>query len=205
MAVVNDIIGLIRDSSGNGNDATQTTAASKPKLQQDANGYYYLEFDGADDTLSLGNLVHGNASTYITSIEPGIFTLPRILGSSNNAFYIHTTASRSVRFVFGSETLGSGSIETPGNVVVSGQKIIIVCIRDSNANLAQIWVNGVKQAETTHNQPGATLSTYIASNGGATFSALKLSGVVVNLDEALTEFEIKKTTQLLAMKCGVTL
>ncbi|MCZ4343146.1 hypothetical protein O4H52_16125 [Sphingomonadaceae bacterium G21617-S1] len=50
-AVVDGAIGLIRDKSGHGNHASQSTAASKPTLRQ-SGGLYYLEFDGVDDFLS---------------------------------------------------------------------------------------------------------------------------------------------------------
>lgn len=43
-------VGLIRDKSGRGNHARQTTSASRPILRQNATtGAYYLEFDGSDD------------------------------------------------------------------------------------------------------------------------------------------------------------
>lgn len=38
-----------------GNRATQSTAASRPVLQQDTSGRYYLAFDGVDDWLSVPN------------------------------------------------------------------------------------------------------------------------------------------------------
>lgn len=44
-------VGKILDKSGRGNHATQTTAGSRPTLQQDSNGHYYLSFDGVDDFL----------------------------------------------------------------------------------------------------------------------------------------------------------
>ena len=39
-----------------GNHATQATAASRPILKQDANGKYYLLFDGVDDSLSTASI-----------------------------------------------------------------------------------------------------------------------------------------------------
>ena len=62
-------IGFCRASSGGeiyidnisvrelpGNHATQATAASRPVLKQDANGKYYLFFDGVDDSLATGSI-----------------------------------------------------------------------------------------------------------------------------------------------------
>ena len=45
-------VGKILDKSGRGNHATQTTSASRPTLQQDSNGLYYLSFDGTDDGMA---------------------------------------------------------------------------------------------------------------------------------------------------------
>src|SRR5690606_29655876 len=39
-----------------GNHASQSTAASRPVLQQDANGIYVLRFDGVDDWMALDGL-----------------------------------------------------------------------------------------------------------------------------------------------------
>lgn len=50
-ATVGSVVGRINDKSGNGFNALQTTTASKPTLQQDSNGKYFLLFDGLDDFL----------------------------------------------------------------------------------------------------------------------------------------------------------
>lgn len=49
-------VGKILDKSGRANHATQATAASRPVLQQDATGRYYLDFDGVDDSLATASI-----------------------------------------------------------------------------------------------------------------------------------------------------
>lgn len=49
-------VGLIRDKSGRGNHRTQGTAASRPTLQQDASGFYYLQYDGVDDWMQTASV-----------------------------------------------------------------------------------------------------------------------------------------------------
>lgn len=51
VTAVEQPVGKILDKSGRGNHATQATAAKRPTLKQDANGRYYLLFDGIDDAL----------------------------------------------------------------------------------------------------------------------------------------------------------
>lgn len=52
-AIVDGPVGYIADLSGLGNHLIQATSGLKPTLRQDANGKYYLEFDGVDDTLQV--------------------------------------------------------------------------------------------------------------------------------------------------------
>ena len=51
-AATGDPVGYVQDMSGNGFHLTQATSLSKPTLQQDANGKYYLAFDGVDDVMT---------------------------------------------------------------------------------------------------------------------------------------------------------
>lgn len=55
-AAVGDTVAGMTDLSGNGNHATQATAAARPILRQTAGGLYYLEFDGVDDCLATGSV-----------------------------------------------------------------------------------------------------------------------------------------------------
>lgn len=61
-------VGLIRDKSGRGNHALQATAASRPVLQQDASGFYYLSFDGVDDWLATAGSVDLSTTNKLTVV-----------------------------------------------------------------------------------------------------------------------------------------
>ena len=52
VTAVGQPVGLALDKSGRGNHATRTTALSRPTLQQDSNGLYYLSFDGTNDGMA---------------------------------------------------------------------------------------------------------------------------------------------------------
>lgn len=56
VTAVGQPVGCILDKSGRGNHATQATATSRPTLQQDSGGRYYLLFDGVDDWLQTGSI-----------------------------------------------------------------------------------------------------------------------------------------------------
>lgn len=57
VTAVGQPVAMIRDKSGRGNHATQSTAGFCPTLQVDANGNYYLAFDGSDDFLVSPSIV----------------------------------------------------------------------------------------------------------------------------------------------------
>lgn len=54
VTALGDPVGCIRDKSGNGFHATQSTDANRPTWQQDATGRYFLLFDGLNDGLASG-------------------------------------------------------------------------------------------------------------------------------------------------------
>lgn len=56
VTAVDQPVGKILDKSGRGNHATQATNDYRPVLKQDANGCYYLLFDGSNDYLVTGNI-----------------------------------------------------------------------------------------------------------------------------------------------------
>lgn len=98
VTAVGQPVGKILDKSGRGNHASQSTSASRPTLQQDANGCYYLSFDGTDDGMIAGaastfNFLHNNlgatvfcgympsgASVYHTILATGILGQPLAVG-----------------------------------------------------------------------------------------------------------------------------
>lgn len=70
-------VGRMLDKSGRGNHATQTLAAARPMLRQNATtGAYYLEFDGADDYLLVAGksayrfLHDGTGATVFVGFKP---------------------------------------------------------------------------------------------------------------------------------------
>jgi len=102
VTAVGQPVGKVLDISGNGNHATQSITAYRPALMQDIYGHYYLEFDGIDNYMSLGDVfdvgingvsmiaavtVHGGdrypiAGKSISSVLPGRY----FLGANSASF-----------------------------------------------------------------------------------------------------------------------
>ena len=85
VTAVGQPVGKILDKSGNGNHASQLTSASRPVLRQDGSGYYYLELDGVDDSLSTASVAFTGTNNVVifTGERPtggGLF--PMIVSSS---------------------------------------------------------------------------------------------------------------------------
>lgn len=59
-----DPVGLILDRSDSGNNASQSTAASRPTYRT-SGGLHWLEFDGTDDFLIMNNVVLGTNDFFI--------------------------------------------------------------------------------------------------------------------------------------------
>lgn len=90
------VVGLIRDKSGNDNHATQATAASKPILRN-TGALWWLEFDGVDDFLVTANInltATDKASFWVGATKSSDATTGMIIETSvsasanDGAFYL---------------------------------------------------------------------------------------------------------------------
>ena len=113
-------VGRILDKSGRGNHATQATTASKPILQQDANGKYYLAFDGVDDGMATA-AVDFTGTDKMTVVEGqrsiGLTGMHVALGGSIGvgSFYVFTNAVSNYEFA----RRASGAAEGTSTGVIS--------------------------------------------------------------------------------------
>lgn len=79
-----DPVALIKDKSGNGNHATQTTASSRPVYRTDGK-LHWLEFDGVDDFLHLEGLyINSRPFSFCIGVKfSGVPKLSHYLSSGN--------------------------------------------------------------------------------------------------------------------------
>jgi hypothetical protein len=199
-AAVDSPVGRINDKSGNGNHATQATAAARPILRQDGSGRLYLEFDGVDDEL--------RASFAIAQPWDRISAIRQITRADFDR-------------IFGGATANAGNLlqhpTSPQIYALSGDTtgIVATSVPPLGTNMtvterhaatgARLGINA--DAYFTGNT-GTTLPGGIALGGGGPvglrFSNIRLYGVVM-IGRPLSDSETSQLRSFMAGKAGVTL
>ena len=178
VTAVGQPVGKILDKSGRGNHATQTTAASRPTLQQDSNGLYYLSFDGTDDSMATPsiNFTGTDKMTVWAGVRKlsdagagGVVELSATIGANNGAFIMLAPASAAANAQYGSKgTIVSyatpSGLTSPLTFVMCGQSNIA-------APSVSARINGVVAASNALSQGTGTYGNYplyIGRRGGTT-------------------------------------
>jgi hypothetical protein len=197
-AAVGDSVARINDSSGNGNHATQATAAARPTLQQTAGGLYYLDFDGVDDFIK---------ATYSAEVaQPAVLLSAYSLLSASGQSLIFTGLDSSRRHV-----VAQGS--NTNHEMFAGAALRGTKARPFGPEVARYIFNGASSSsafngvELVSGNAGtyATDSLTIGANwDGIVPSEINVFGVI-HIGRALTAGEISDTETYLAAKSGVTL
>jgi len=204
-------VGRVLDKSGNGNHATQATAASRPTYQVDASGRGYLSFDGVDDFLLTPTITPGTDKAQmfagvrkLSDAATGIIAELGIGGNygvriSSSAAPTLASISRGTVVI----TAQSASIyAAPVTAVVTG-------LGDISGDLVAIRTNGI---QVTNNGDQGTLGNYAASpiyigrRGGTTLPlTARIYHLVVRFGANLTASVISKAESQTAAKTGVVL
>lgn len=174
VTAVEQPVGLIRDKSGRGNHASQSADISRPVLKQDANGMYYLLFDGSNDSLSTGTINPGSVDK--AQVFAGIRKLSNAAvgvlvstytGASNGEFEI--TAPRNTTGDYGALLRGTANsqINTP-----------IYAAPDTSVLTAIFNVAGATATDESQLRRNASLPTQTVTIAGPAGDANFKSGVV---------------------------
>ena len=222
-------VGLIRDKSGRGNHARQTTSASRPILRQNAvTGAYYLEFDGSDDFL-VTNSIDFTATDKI-SLFAGVHKLrDAVIGTIAELSNIYTNAgtfslfapalSAGNDFAFGANASGVGN---PPYARILGNPSPISRILSAKIDLAKttreteilVRQGGIDIPSTSLTWAGSASAgtgnygnypLYIGRRGG---TSLPFNGHIYSLigvGRLSTDSETAAIERELAKRTGVTL
>lgn len=213
---VGDPVGRIDDKSGNGHHATQTTAASRPVLRQDASSNYYLEFDGSNDWLSTTaiDFTATDQMTVFAGEQKGsdaataVFTeLSATVLTNNGGFVIFAPVSAAATYSFASK----GTAQAIGTTAASYAAPItnvLTAQSDISALQCTLRVNAVAAASSASSQGTGNYGNhalYIGRRGGTslTFTG-RLYSLIVRGAET-SDPDRDEAEAWVADKTGVTL
>jgi len=181
------------DQSGNGNDATQTTASAQPKIVSLGstileNGKAAFEFDGSDDVLRYqGDLVTDSVSSIFTSLNVGSFGgFSTFIDRYNNP----DNGTASIRSTSGANTLDINSITTT-NASYQNSQLLVSAFQSSGSFAAYIDGASVGTASNSANYDGISIGAS-RIRGSILYSSPKMQEVILyNSDETANRTSIE--------------
>ena len=182
VTAVGQAVGRILDKSGRGNHATQTTDTKRPVLQQDANGKYYLLFDGIDDGLQTASVnftgtdkvtVWAGVRKLSDAAVGMLLELSATTVLNKQSFDMRAPSAASTNnYLFRTVGLAAGAAsDAIANGYAAPISNVLTAIGDISADVNIIRVNGVQAASNTTDQGTGNYGNYplyIGSRGGTT-------------------------------------
>lgn len=173
-----------------GNHATQTTNTKRPVLQQDANGKYYLLFDGIDDALQTASI--NFTGTDKVTVWAGVRKLSDATGvlvdlsvdpvNNLNVFTLlapSTLGANSYRFF----SRGSGTLQGAGTGIFAAapDTAVITGIGNINAPLVSLRRNGALIESNVGSQGTGNYGNYPIYIGGRSSGINQFNGRLYSL------------------------
>lgn len=208
-------VGRILDKSGRGNHASQATSASRPLLQQDGNGKYYLAFDGVDDFLSTASIdfTATDKMTVVAGVLKGaaadgiIAELSTQYNLNNGSFALQSRAAdTSSLFIRGD--VATSAVSSTSNFPVGALKVIT-----ATSSIASNWQHIIRHNGVQEGIAGTNVGTgnfgnyplYIGRRGGTSspFNGRLYQLIVRGAATPLAD--IQSAEAFTAGKTGVTL
>ena len=199
-------VGLMLDKSGNGNHATQATAAKRPTYTE-GSGLSWLAFDGVDDAMEAPALgVTSSALTMLYSAtQSGGSAVDLIFGVEN------TTANRFQNFTDSSGARKTGAASTSGATFPTYGDSSVNQIAGAvwNGSAVQNYINGATSGGASSLSGSMDLTEgviYIGkspSYSNLLFTGIFRGGLLIN--RALSAEEVISFSTYLAAKSGLTL
>lgn len=216
VTAVTQPVGKMLDKSGRGNHATQATAGSRPTLQIDSTGRYFLLADGTDDGMATGAIDFTGTDkvtlwagvTKLSDAGSGMLVeLSANLNSNNGAFYLIAPVAATHDYgvaMKGTTAVGitsAASFTAPVTSVLAGTG-------DVAAASTVLRVNGAfsnSSASTLGTGNFGNYQLFLFRRGGTTlpFNG-RCYGLVVR-GAATTDTVINRAERWMANKTGVAL
>lgn len=210
------VVGLIRDKSGNNNHASQTTEASKPILRNTGN-LWWLEFDGVDDFLvtSAINLTATNKASgffglrKMTVNPASVFAeLSANSGVNNGTMAIFAPPATNPTLTFGSRARADATLDNTSNASFLNPFTAVLSVLIDFAGFTNVLrVNG---DQTTASAAASAVNfgnnaLYIGRRGGTTqpFNGL-MYGLIIR-GAMSSDLSVSGAEGYMASKTGVTL
>lgn len=197
-----------------GNHRRQSTAASRPTLQQDASGYYYLNYDGVDDFMTTGSVDFSatNKMTVWAGINKasdaargtflGLGTTPTV---SAGCFAIEAPGAALTNF---SGNSGGTSLSGFSFVQAAPYSTVLTLSDDISAPALDVRSNAVSRASSAISQGTGNFSNniiYFGRLGGTSnpFSGREYQTVIRGA--ASTAQQVSSTETFVGSKMGIVL
>lgn len=181
-------VGLIRDKSGRGNHASQTTAASRPVLQVE-NGKYYLTFDGVDDWLQTANIDFSatDKMTVVAGVRKlsdaaigCVAELSADAGPNAGTWFLLAPRDGSVGN-YGFRSAGSLVVDINAATFAAPVTSVLSCSGNIAGDLATIRVNGGAAATNAADQGAGNYGNYPLYIGRRGGTSLPFNGRLYSL------------------------
>lgn len=159
-----------------GNHATQSTSASRPTLKQDASGFYYLQFDGTDDSLATGSIDFSSTDKMtvwagVRKAADGARGLIVELGNNPGTATFLLDASPDTLDTYRFASNGTTGASAQGSGFTAPHSGVLTGIGNIAGDSAILRVNGTQAASSSSDQGTGNYRNdvlYIGRRGGST-------------------------------------
>lgn len=210
-------VGLIKDKSGRGNHAFQTTSASRPILRKNAvTGANYLEFDGSDDFLRTNNIdftATDKVSLFagvrkLSDAAPGIVCeLSTNSFSAGGSFYLAAPVTTSPPGTDGFNLRGTTAINRT-HITISPASVMYTASGDIGNKAIVFRTNGVTRVSGLVDVGTGKLGSYplyIGRRGGVSLAFNGHIYGLIGIGKLVLDNETASIEKELAKRLGVTL
>lgn len=215
VTAIGDPVGRILDKSGNGKHATQSSASSRPLLQQ-TNGLYHLTFDGSNDSMLTGSIDFTGTDkmtvwagvTKSSDAAAGVVAELSDSFSAYNGTFILAAPSNTNAYDYSCRVKGTllgGSTSSAASYIPPVTNVATMRADIAN-DVSILRVNGAQAASTSNDLGTGNFGNFPLFIGRRNNTSLpfngRLYGLIV-LGAAASDWQVYVTEQWMAGKTGL--